>query len=242
MDYNCISMDKVCTEMNCSSRVVLYCECSNPFTYMCKDHTGYHIVQKGCRDIKSLVFQPNPDESEHIHQNIRKVLKLISEVRSSIVQRTKQLFESIEKLEKEAILIVDYYEKRVENLYRNLRTAKEIYNEDYGIFKEIANSGIETFEFDIQKVLQEAKPLYNIEFRQSYINSTPKSSSLGFPPMIMPNSLPPQQTPLSFPSSMPPQRPFPLLPPQNDFGRPEEPISSRPAPRGYYAPQKNHLV
>jgi hypothetical protein len=130
-------MEKACIQKNCSSRVVLYCECSRPATYMCKNHPGFHMVQKGEHNFISLVFQPSPDESEYIHQNIRKVLKLISEVRLSIVYRTKQLFESIYRLEKEAIKTLEHYEKRVKNLYGHLTTDDDIYKKGLRIYTAI---------------------------------------------------------------------------------------------------------
>jgi hypothetical protein len=142
---------------------VFYCECSKPAVYMCKKHPGLHIVQKGKHDLISLVSQPEPEEAEFINQNISPVLKLLSEIRLSIINRTKQLFESIYELEKEAIRIIEQYEKRVKNLYDNFKNDDDIYKEENKLFADIANSCIDRFKFDIQNVLKELKPLYSIE-------------------------------------------------------------------------------
>jgi type IV secretory pathway VirB4 component len=134
---------------------------------MCKKHLGLHMAQKGKHDLISLVSQLDPEESEYVNQNISQVLNLLSEIRLIIVNTTKQIFESIYELEKEATLIIEQYEKRVKNLYGNFRNDDDIYKEDFELFIDIANSCIDNFEFDIQDALKEVMPLYNIEFEKS---------------------------------------------------------------------------
>jgi hypothetical protein len=79
-----------------------------------------------------------------------------------MLNTTKQAIESVYDSQNSAIKMVRSYEKRMKNLYENLKNDEEIDEENYKAFCDITETTLVEFNFDAKSVLTGVKDLYNI--------------------------------------------------------------------------------
>ncbi|OMJ67995.1 hypothetical protein SteCoe_34683 [Stentor coeruleus] len=147
-------MVKRCLMPNCDRKVAFVCGCKGNPIFMCKKHPTDHLISKGNHDVVGLLYKPDDQETKEINKIFFDNLLKIRKIKDQTLENTKKIIEHTLQLSSKLLGYLGELENLYLNMYKNIKSHKEIDIQDVENFKNLADFD-ESFIFKNTEVILE---------------------------------------------------------------------------------------